>query len=108
LDGLDEDFEWVSSSQEVDDFECVSDDSDSLDFFTGVSAVELEWSNESFNDGGKSLSEFFSLISASSVGYKDLRSGGLDGNVVLEAWVIDLGLRKQVLGNRHSSTLRRV
>jgi len=42
LDGSDEDFKWVSSGQEVDDFESVSDDSDGLDLLTGVSAVELE------------------------------------------------------------------
>lgn len=94
MDGSDEDFEWVSSGQEVDDFEGVSDDSDSLDFFTGVSAVELECTDESFYDGGKSLSEFFSLISAGGVGYEDLRSGGLDGNVVLETWIINLNRKR--------------
>ena len=104
LDGLNEDFKWVSASQKVNDFESVSDDSDGLDFFTSVSAVELEWSDESFDDGGKSLSELFGLISASSVGDEDLGFGGFDGDVVLEAWVIDLGLGKGLLGNHHSST----
>jgi len=107
LDGSDEDFQWVSACQKVDDFECVSDDSDGLDLFTGVSAVELEWSDESFYDGGECLSEFFSLISSSSMWYEDLRSGRFDSDVVFETWIIDLKLKKQLLGNRRSSIWRR-
>ena len=90
LDGLDENFKWVSSGQEVDDFKSVSDDSDGFDFFTGVSAVELERSNESFYDGGECFSKLFSLISASGVWDEDLRSSGFDSDVVLEAGVVDL------------------
>lgn len=37
-----ENFERVLASEEVNDFECVSDDSDGLGLFTGVSAVELQ------------------------------------------------------------------
>ncbi len=90
MDGLDEDFEWISSGQEVDDFEGVSDDSDGLDFLTGVSAMELKRSNKSLNNGSKCLSELFSLIPAGSMWHKNLRSCGLDSNIVLEAWVINL------------------
>ncbi len=68
----------------------MSDDSDSLNFLTSVSAMELKGANESFNNRGKSLSELFSLISASSMRDKDLGPGGLDSNIVLEAWIIDL------------------
>jgi hypothetical protein len=56
----------------MNDFKCVSDDSDGLDFFTGVSAVELKRSDEPFYDWGKSLSELFGLISTCSVWNKDL------------------------------------
>ena len=90
MNGLDEDFKGVSSGEKVDDFKGVSDDSDSLDFFTGISAVELEGSDKSLNDGGEGFSELFGLVSAGSVGDKDLGSGGFDSDVVFEAGVIDL------------------
>ena len=94
MDGFDEDFEWVSSSQKVDDFESVSDDSDGFDFLTSVSAVELKGSDESFNDGGECFSELLLLISACGVRYENLRSGGLDGDVVLEAWIFNLYIKR--------------
>ena len=107
LDGLDEDFQWVSSGQKVNNFEGMSDDSDSINFFTGVSAVELQSSDQSFNNWGKCFSELFGLISASSMGNEDLRFGWLDSDVILETWVVNLEMKKEVLGNRHSSILRK-
>ena len=80
----------------MDDFEGVSDDSDSLDFLTSVSAVELEGTDKSFYNGGKCFSELFLLISSSSVGYKDLGSGGFDGDVVFEAWIFNLKLKIEI------------
>ena len=74
----------------MNNFESVSDDSDGFDFFTSISTGELHGANESFYDWGKSFSEFFSLISASSVWYEDLRFGGFNGNIILEAWIINL------------------
>ena len=56
----------------MDDLECVSYDSDGFSFFTSVSAVELEGSAQSLNDGAECFSELLSLISASSVWYEDL------------------------------------
>ena len=96
MNGLDKHFEWVSSSQKVNDFESVSDDSDGLDFLTSVSAVELEGTDESFYDRGECFSELLLLISSSSVGDEDLGSGGFDGDVVFEAWIFNLKLKKEI------------
>ena len=71
-DSVDEHLQGVSASEEVDYLEGVSDDTDGLDFFTSVSAVELHGADESFDDGAESLSEFLGLVSAGSVGHKYL------------------------------------
>jgi len=39
---IDKHFKWISASEEIDDLENVSNDSDSFDFLSCVSAVELE------------------------------------------------------------------
>lgn len=48
---VDENLKGVSSGEEVDDLEGVSDDSDGLNLLAGVSSVELKGSNKSLNDG---------------------------------------------------------
>lgn len=73
----------------MDDFEGVSDNSDSFHLFTCVSAVELHRSDESFNNRAKGLSEFLDLVSAGSVGDKDLRSRRFACDVIDEARVFD-------------------
>jgi len=52
--------------------------------------VEHERSDESFNNGALSLSEFLDLPSTSSVWDEDLTLNGRDSNVILEADIIDL------------------
>jgi hypothetical protein len=74
----------------VDDFESVSDDSDGLGFFTGVSSVELERANKTFNDGAESLSELLGLVSSSSVGYEDLSFDRLGSDIVDKAGIFNL------------------
>ena len=86
----DQDFDRVSTGEEVNDFECMSDDSDGLDFLSSVSSWELHWANKSFDNGAECFSESFGLISSSGVGDKNLRLGGLDSDIVDEAWVINL------------------
>jgi len=39
---------------------------------------------------------------------EDLRFGGFDSNVILEAWIVNLGLKNKLLEHHHSSILRRV
>lgn len=70
--GSDKHLQWVFAGQEIDDLECVADNSDGFCLFTSVSAVELEGSYESFNNGAEGFSELFGLVSAGSVGYEDL------------------------------------
>lgn len=89
-DGSNKDFKRVSSGKEMNDLEGVSYNSDGLNLFTSVSAVELEGSDQSLNDRAKCFSEFSALVSASSVGNEHLRFGWGDGNVVDEAWILDL------------------
>lgn len=89
-DGSNKDLKRVSSGKEMDDLEGVSYDSDGLNLFTSVSAVELEGSDQSLNDGAECFSEFSALVSASSVGNEHLRFGWGDGNVVDEAGIFDL------------------
>ena len=55
--GIDENLEGISSSEQVDDLEGVSDDSDGLHLLAGVSSVELEGTNKSLNDGAECFSE---------------------------------------------------
>jgi hypothetical protein len=57
-DGSDEDLKRVSSGEEMDDLEGVPHDSDGFHLFTSVSAVELEGSDQSLNDGTECFSEF--------------------------------------------------
>lgn len=74
-EGSNKDLKWVSSSKEMDDLEGVPHDSDGFNLFTSVSAVELEGSDQSLNDGTECFSEFSGLVSASSVGNEHLRFG---------------------------------
>ena len=106
-DGSDEDLKRVSSSEEVDDFEGVSDDSDGFEFLTGVSTVELHGSDESFDDGTQGLSEFLGLISAGSVGDEDLAFAGLDRDVIDEAGIVDLLLQQRVLSDHRRTIWKR-
>ena len=87
---VDEHFQGVSSGEEVDDLESVAHDADGFHFFTGISAVELQRSDKSLDDGAESLSELFGLVSAGGVGHEDLGLGGCGGDVVDEAGVGDL------------------
>ena len=89
-DGVDKDFEGVLAGKEVNDLESVSHDSDSLDFLSGVSAVELHGADESFDNGAEGFSESFGLISACGVRDEDLGLGGLDCDVIDEAGIFDL------------------
>jgi len=90
LDGFDEDLDGVSASHDVDDFESVLDDSDGQVLLTGVSTVEHERSDESFDDGALGLSEFLDLPSTSSVGDENLGLDVADGDVILEADIFNL------------------
>lgn len=91
-DCTDEHFKRVSASQQVDDFESVSDDADGLDLLTSVSAVELHGANESFDNGAECFSELFGLVSSCGVRDEDLRLDGLGSDVVDEAWILDLSV----------------
>jgi hypothetical protein len=51
----------------------------------------LHRADESFDNGAESFSESLGLISAGGVGDEDLGLGGLDGDVVDEAGVFNLG-----------------
>jgi hypothetical protein len=68
----------------------VTHDADRFHFFTSISAVELQRSHKSLDDGAESLSELFGLVSAGSVGHENLGLGGSGSDVVDEAWVRDL------------------
>ena len=85
-------FKRVFAGHEVDDFKSVSQDSDGKSLLTSVSASEHKSIDESFNDWALSLSELLNLPSASSVRDVDLGLEGADGDVVLEADVLDLNL----------------
>jgi hypothetical protein len=87
---VDEHLQGVSSGEEVDDLESVTHDADRFHFFTRISAVELQRSHKSLDDGAESLSELFGLVSAGSVGHENLGLGGSGSDVVDEAWVRDL------------------
>ena len=76
----------------MNDFECVSYDSDGFGFFTSVSAVELKWSNETFDDGAECFSELLSLISSCGVGYEDLSFDWFGCDVVDKAGILDLSV----------------
>jgi hypothetical protein len=89
-DSVDENLERVSSGEEMDDLKSMSDNSDGLNLLAGVSSVELERANKSFNDGAKCLSELLGLVSAGSVGDENLSFGGCGSNIVNEAGVSDL------------------
>jgi hypothetical protein len=69
---IDDNLQGVFASEKVNDLESVSNNSDGLGFFTGVSAVELKRSDKTLDDGAECLSELLGLVSASSVGYKNL------------------------------------
>ena len=92
LDGFKEDFERVFACQEVNNLESVSNNANGFDFLSGVSAGELHRSNESFDDGAQCLSEFFNLISSSSVWNEYLRSWWFACDVINEAGIFDLNL----------------
>lgn len=79
---FDEDLDGVSSGHEVDDIEDHFDNPDGLGLLAWVSALELDAVNESLHDGAGELSEGLELVSASSVGHENLRSGGSHGDLV--------------------------
>ena len=87
----------ISASEQMDDLECVSDNSDGFSLFTSVSAVELEWAYKTFDNGAKCFSELLSLISASRVWYEDLGFDWLGSDVVDEAGIFNLCGRKSTL-----------
>lgn len=100
-------FQGISSCEEVDDLECMSDDSDGFNFLSCVSSVELEGSNKSLDDGAKCFSEFFALVSACSMRDKDLSLGCSSCDVINEAWVGNLRVMMGVLWCHHRTILRR-
>ena len=53
----------------------MSNDSDGLDFLAGVPTMELHGADKSFDDGAEGFSEPLGLVSAGSVGDKDLGLG---------------------------------
>ena len=91
--GFNDDFKRVSAGHEVNDFEGVSQDSDSKSLLTGVSTGEHECIDESLDDWALSLSEFLDLPSTSSVRDIDLGLESADGDVILEADILDLDFR---------------
>jgi len=105
---IDEYFKRVSSSEEIDDFEDVSNNSNGFNFLSCVSTVELKWANKSFNNGAKCLSEFFGLISSSSVWNEYLCFGGFGCDVINEAWIFNLCKCVVLLWCHHRTTWRRV
>jgi len=77
-DGLEEDFERVASSEEVDDLESLSEDSDSHLLFTILSMhSDHEHTDDSLRNGARHLSESLLLILSSSVWDVHLGLGGL-------------------------------
>ena len=62
--------------------------------------MEHHASDESFDDGALGLSESLNLVSTSSVGNEDLALGGVDGDVILEANIIDLNFIIIVLSEK--------
>lgn len=96
-DCTNEHFEGVSAGEQVNDFESVSDDADSLHLLTSVSAVELHRADESFDNGAECFSELFGLVSACGVRDEDLGLDSLGGDVVDEAWILDLSVSSGTL-----------
>jgi len=90
LGGFDKDLDGVFTSHQGNDGESVLDDSDSLGLLTGISSVEHHAADESFNDGALGLSESLGLVSSGSVWNEDLALCVVDGDVILEADIIDL------------------
>lgn len=76
----------------MDDFKSVLDDLDGLDLFTGVSSVEHQTIDETFNDGAFSFFEFLLLPSSGGMGDHDLGLFLSDGDVVSEANITNLRL----------------
>jgi hypothetical protein len=89
-DGIHEDLKGVSTSQQIDDFKSVSDDSDSFDFLACVSTMELHRSNKSLNDGAEGFSKLFSLVSSGSVWHEYLGFGRFCSYIVNEAGIFNL------------------
>ena len=82
-DSFEEDFEWVGSSKEVNDFKSLSEDSDTNLFFTILSMhTHHKLIGESFSDWTLDLLETFFLIFTSSVWDVHLSFGGLNTKVV--------------------------
>ena len=100
LDCLDEDLKRVSTGQKVDNLKSVPDDSDSLNFLSCVSAMELHGANEPLNNGAESFPEFLHLISAGCVGHINLRLGRFAGDVVDKAGIFDLDIIIRPLGEQ--------
>ena len=79
----------ILSGLEFNKFESLTHNSKSLQFLTGVSAVELKSIEHSLNNRTLGLSELFDLVSASGVRNVNLSSLALYGNVVLETLVFN-------------------
>jgi hypothetical protein len=88
--GFDEHFERVSACEQVNDFEGVPDYADSLDFLSGIAAVELERADEPFDYGTGGLAEGLLLITTSGVWHENVGLVRLNGNIVDEALISDL------------------
>ncbi len=92
VDSSDENIDWVLSSLEIDNLKSLFDNSNSLEFLTGVSSVELKGSDKSLDNWHSGFSELSELVSSSSVGNVYLALSFLNGNEILKGNVLDYDL----------------
>ena len=74
----------------MDELKGGSHDLHGLDLLSGVSSLEGDASDESFNDGARGLLELLLLISSGSVRDVDSASWGINSDVLSEGLVLDL------------------
>jgi hypothetical protein len=93
---LEEDSEWVLTSEKVNDFKSLLKDSDSLLLLTVLSShTDHDHINESLSDWAWDLSELLLLVSTGGVWEVHLGLGGLDWEVVDQGhfWALDTLIR---------------
>lgn len=89
INGIDQDIDWVLTSLEVDNLKGLFDYSDSLEFLTGVSTMELKTSDQSLYNWHSGLFELSDLISSSSMWDVYLALSLFNGNKVLDSFVLN-------------------
>ena len=77
-DGIDDDFDWVLASEEMDDFHSLLHDSDGQLFLSVVSSFSHDGVHDSFDEWALDFSEFLGLVFSSSVWDEDLSFVGFD------------------------------